>query len=126
MLFKSPHSKRARLRKHARPGPYDADIAPISDRPPVPVNSSFSPRRPLHVNENTADFLRARGRRAQARAWRIASYTRWGVTGSDASDTPRSAKASHTALAMAAPRPGLPHSPSPRSPSGFVVARISW
>src|SRR5438874_1088021 len=37
--------------------------------------------------------------------------------------TPRSRKASHTALAIAPLSPGLPHSPRPRSPSGFVVGQ---
>src|SRR6185503_10855800 len=47
------------------------------------------------------------------------------VAGSAVTGEP-STRASAIALAMAAPRPGLPHSPRPRRPSGFVFALISW
>ena len=66
------------------------------------------------------------GQRVAGRAAASAANTLAGVTGSVLIETPDPARASHTALAMAAPSPGLPHSPRPRRPSGLVVARTSW
>src|SRR5262249_40696184 len=57
---------------------------------------------------------------------RALSNTRAAVSGSAVIEASSGDSASHTALAAAAPRPGLPHSPRPRKPSGLVVARTSW
>src|SRR5881397_513575 len=62
----------------------------------------------------------------RTRGERAARKTRAGVSGRAVIERSAGARASHTALAMAAPSPGLPHSPRPRRPSGFVVARTSW
>src|SRR5439155_25808328 len=68
------------------------------------------------------------GGQAPGRVWARPTLmnTRAGVRGSVVIDGSCGASASHTALAVAAPSPGLPHSPRPRRPSGLVVARTSW
>src|SRR5439155_11219816 len=63
--------------------------------------------------------------RACASVGPAAPNTRAGVNGSAVIARSPAASASHTALAMAPPRPGLPTSPRPRRLSGFVLARIS-
>ena len=77
--------------------------------------------RVVHQDEH----LEAIDRPHQAPTWAMAARTRAGVSGKAVSASGPGASASHTALAMAAPRPGLPHSPRPRRPSGLVFARIS-
>src|SRR5439155_19359306 len=83
--------------------------------------ASYLERAVEGANEADGPFSAA----ARRACW-IASHTRRGGSGSAVTPTPRARKAGHTALGIAPLSPGLPHSPRPRSPSGFVVAVTSW
>src|SRR5439155_7245212 len=72
------------------------------------------------------DLSRAAQNAVLEKPQRPSPNTPSGLSGNSVNDAARTPSASQTALAMAPPSPGLPHSPSPRRPSGLVVARTSW
>src|SRR5882724_8302371 len=85
-------------------------------------NGKREPTEPArHQHHQAINYELERGRSA-----REAIKTLAGVSGSAVIERSAGERASHTAFAMAPPRPGLPHSPRPRRPSGLVVARTSW
>src|SRR5439155_15602166 len=118
------------VRGRGRP-PRPHGAAALSDRARAPLAQLPRTRRRCgasYLERAVEGVNEADGPLSAACRWAcwIASHTRRGVTGSAVMPTPRSRKASHTAFAIAPLSPGLPHSPRPRRPSGFVVAVTSW